>query len=150
MKRFSAVILALSLLVPAAFAAPAKTPALAPPAAANNKDDAVIPPGSADYSKMLAEAVRYKKGSITFEQLKKFVVAAKLPPHPLKCGYLIMPVPAPPPGVPFNPASMPSDWEHTFGEVTMTYWAGQDHPRRIRSPASGRAWQSARLSQLRP
>ena len=57
---------------------------------------------------------------MTFEQLRQIVVAAHLPPHPLGCAYVIAPVPAPPPGVPFNPAIMPSDWEHTFGEVAMT------------------------------
>ena len=98
-----------------------------PPAPKSAKEAAAvaIPAGSGDYSKMLAEVLRFKKGETTFEQLKKFVVSANLPPHPLGCGYLVMPVPPPPPGVPYNPAMMPHDWEHTFGEVTMTFWAGK-------------------------
>lgn len=102
---------------------PAK-PAPAPPAE-KNKEEVKIPSGSGDYLKMLTEVVRYKKGAISFEQLTKFVVAAKLPPHPLGCAYVIAPVPAPPPGTPFDPALMPRDWERTFGEVAMTYWAGK-------------------------
>lgn len=122
MSRLLSALLLLPLFIPLASAEPsAKKPA--PPAA--KAEEVTIPSGSADYSKMLAAVMRYKRGEIPFEQLKKIVIAAKLPPHRLKCGYLIMPVPAPPPGVPFDPASMPPDWAHTFGEVTMTFWAGK-------------------------
>lgn len=73
---------------------------------------------------MLALAVRYKQGELTFAQYIEAVTAANLPPHRFGCAYVISPVPAPPPGVPFNPAQMPPDWKGTFGEVAMTYWAG--------------------------
>jgi hypothetical protein len=83
------------------------------------------PPGRGDYSKMLALATSYKNGAINFAKFTQLVVAAKLPPHPLGCAYLLIPVPMPPPGVPFDPTLMPRDWEHTFGEVAMTYFAGK-------------------------
>jgi hypothetical protein len=86
--------------------------------------DARIPQGSGDYSGALADAEAYKRGSISFEALSRRVVARKLPPHPQGCGYLLIPVPAPPPGVPFNAWMMPDDWEHNFGEIAMTYWVG--------------------------
>jgi len=25
----------------------------------------------------------------------------------------------------YDPGMMPRDWEHTFGEVTMTFWVGK-------------------------
>ena len=121
MIRTLRTLLATVLLCSTAAAAP---PAKQPPPVAPS-DEVTLPPGSADYSKMLAAAVRYKKGELTFAQLKQLVVAANLPPHNLGCEYVISPVPRPPPGIPFNPAIMPKDWEHTFGEVAMTFWAGK-------------------------
>lgn len=113
------------LILPVAVAAPPKTPPPPPPATAAAPDGDRIPEGSGDYAKMMAAAVRYKKREISFEQLKQIVVGAKLPPHPQGCAYVIAPVPAPPPGTPFDPALMPHDWERTFGEVAMTFWAGK-------------------------
>lgn len=132
MRRVPILVLMLALAGPPVLAGPPPAkPAPAPPAKSPEKnsgkerEEAKIPSGSGDYQKMLNEVVRYKKGAISFEQLTKFVVAAKLPPHPLGCAYVIAPVPAPPPGTPFDPALMPRDWEHTFGEVAMTHWAGK-------------------------
>jgi hypothetical protein len=88
-----------------------------------SSDDA-IPEGSGDYAGALADASLYKRGAIDFEQLQRRVLARNLPPHPLGCKYLMTPVPMPPPGHGFDPRMMPEDWEHTFGEVTMTYWLG--------------------------
>lgn len=107
--------------------APATSPApTAEPAPASDAGpEPVIPPGSADYSAALADARAYKTGRIDFAELQRRVVARKLPPHGLGDGYLMMPVPAPPPGVPFDPLIMPSDWKGTFGEVAMTHFAGQ-------------------------
>ena len=125
----AASVLTLPLTLQIAGAAPPKTPPPPPPqtgaTTAVPPDGDRIPEGSGDYAKMMAAAVRYKKREIGFEQLKQIVVAAKLPPHPLGCAYVIAPVPAPPPGTPFDPALMPHDWEHTFGEVAMTFWAGK-------------------------
>jgi hypothetical protein len=124
MVRTLRTLLAAALLCSTAAAAP---PAKEPPQKTSPApgDDVTLPPGSADYSKMLAAVLRYKKGELTFAQLKQIVVAAKLPPHTQGCEYVISPVPMPPPGIPFNPAIMPKDWEHTFGEVAMTFWAGK-------------------------
>jgi hypothetical protein len=83
-----------------------------------------IPPDSGDYSGPLADATAYKKGAISWAELERRVVARKLPPHKLGCAYLMTPVPMPPPGVSFDPKRMPKDWEGTFGEVAMTYFAG--------------------------
>lgn len=85
----------------------------------------MIPPGSADYSAVLADARAYKTGRIKFAELRRRVLARKLPPHRLGDAYLMTPVPAPPPGVPFEPLMMPDDWKGTFGEVAMTHFAGQ-------------------------
>jgi hypothetical protein len=110
---------------------PAPVPASAPnaepaPAAASDPGpEPVIPPGSADYSAALADARAYRTGRIDFAELQRRVVARDLPPHGLGDGYLMMPVPAPPPGVPFDPMIMPGDWKGTFGEVAMTHFAGQ-------------------------
>jgi len=95
------------------------------PAKMLTKEDMKLPEGSADYSKMLAHATNYKNGLITFEKLKQIVVAEKLPPHSLGCGYLMIPVPMPPPGIPFTPGLMPKDWQHTIGEVAMGLFVGQ-------------------------
>jgi hypothetical protein len=86
--------------------------------------DQRIPQGSGDFSGALADAEAYKKGAISFEMLKDRVEARDLPPHPQGCDYLTMPVPAPPPGVKFDPWMMPRDWEHNFGEIAMTMWVG--------------------------
>lgn len=86
--------------------------------------DPDIPPGSGDYSAALKDAKLYKSGSISFDELKSRVLARKLPPHPLGCAYLMIPVPAPPPGIEFNPRMMPKDWERNWGEVAMTFWVG--------------------------
>lgn len=122
-----AAILISGLIGWTALAAPPAPPPSkkAPEVKDSQNSEVVVPKGSADYTKMLAAVVRYKKGELTFEQLKQLVVAAKLPPHSLGCAYVIAPVPMPPPGTPFDPALMPRDWEHTFGEVAMTHWAGK-------------------------
>lgn len=80
-------------------------------------------PGSADYTRTLKLVLAHKQRP-DLEALKKALVALKLPPHPLGCAYVMAPVPAPPPGVPFEPASMPPDWKGTWGEVAMTFWRG--------------------------
>lgn len=90
----------------------------------NPPGDATMVKGSADYTRTLKLVLEHKLGKLTLEELAKKVVALKLPPHSLGCGYVMSPVPAPPPGVPFEPASMPSDWVGTFGEVAMTFWRG--------------------------
>ena len=87
-------------------------------------DDAKMVAGSADYSRTLRLVLEFKKGKLTIEELSKRIVALKLPPHHLGCGYVMAPVPAPPPGVPYEPALMPKDWVGTFGEVAMTFWRG--------------------------
>jgi hypothetical protein len=93
-------------------------------AAARSVAPATIPPGSGDYAQALADATAYKKGTIAWAELEKRVLARKLPPHRLGCAYLMTPVPVPPPGVSFDPKRMPKDWEGTWGEVAMTYFAG--------------------------
>ncbi len=127
MFRIPSAVFALTLLGWSALAAPPAPPKkpLPPGKTPPPPGDAALPKGSADYSKMLAAATRYKKGEITFEQLKKLVVDERLPPHSLGCVYVISPVPMPPPGVPFDPGIMPPDWVHTFGEVAMTFWVGK-------------------------
>lgn len=84
-----------------------------------------MPEGSADYRDVLADVLRFDKGKISFEELTARIVARKLPPHRLGCEYLMTPVPMPPPGIKFVPGLMPADWKGTFGEVTMTFWAGK-------------------------
>src|SRR4051812_40932693 len=86
--------------------------------------DAKMVEGSADYSRTLKIVLEHKAGKLTLEQLKKKIVALKLPPHGQGCAYTMMPVPAPPPGTKFEPGLMPSDWVGTFGEVAMTFWRG--------------------------
>lgn len=88
------------------------------------KDDAKMVAGSADYARTLRLVLDFKKGELSMEELSKRIVALKLPPHHLGCVYVMSPVPAPPPGVPFEPALMPKDWKSTFGEVAMTFWRG--------------------------
>ncbi len=85
----------------------------------------MIPPMSSDYSAVLADAIEYKTGKISFGELKDRVLARKLPPHSLGDGYLMMTPPPPPDGVDFNPLIMPSDWKGTWGEVAMTMFADQ-------------------------
>ncbi len=85
----------------------------------------MIPQGSGDYAGPLADAIAYKRGAISFGELRDRTLARKLPPHPLGDGYLLMTPPPPPPGVSFDPKLMPSDWERTWGEVAMTMFAGQ-------------------------
>jgi hypothetical protein len=87
--------------------------------------DPRIPAGSGDYSSVLADVEQYRSGAIDFATLETRVVARKLPPHSLGCRYLMTPSPMPPPGVKFDPWMMPADWEHTFGEVVMTFWVGR-------------------------
>lgn len=84
-----------------------------------------IPPDSGDYVSALADATLYKQGAISFDELEARVLARRLPPHSLGDGYLMMSPPPPPPGVSFNPLVMPRDWEHTWGEIAMTYFAGK-------------------------
>lgn len=100
-------------------------PAAPATVAADPGPEPEIPPGSADYAAVLADARAYKRGTIDFAELQQRIVARGLPPHPLGDVYVISPVPAPPPGVPFDPRIMPGDWKGTWGEVAMTYWAGQ-------------------------
>lgn len=105
----------------------AEGPATAPtdgPTIVPTSADRPIPPGSGDYGAVLAEARKYKRGEIDFAALQAWIVARKLPPHPLGDEYVIMPVPAPPPGVPFDPMMMPGDWVRTWGEVAMAHFAG--------------------------
>ena len=99
-----------------------KAPATNTPAPAI--DEPPIPQGSGDYAAVLADARAYKRGEIDYKALEQRILARKLPPHPLGDEYVIMPVPAPPPGVPFDPMMMPSDWERTWGEVAMAHFAG--------------------------
>lgn len=94
-----------------------------PPGGPTRDDD--IPPGSADYSAALADARLYKRGELSFEELQQRVLARALPPHPLGDAYLMMTPPPPPPGVHFDPRMMPGDWVGTWGEVAMTFFAGQ-------------------------
>jgi len=104
---------------------PAVTPAdPATRAPAPAADDPPIPQGSGDYAAVLADARAYKRGEIDYPTLEQRVLARKLPPHPLGDAYVIMPVPAPPPGVPYDPMMMPDDWERTWGEVAMAHFAG--------------------------
>ena len=84
-----------------------------------------IPAGSSDYSYALADATLYKEGAISFDELEARVLARHLPPHPLGDGYLMMVPPPPPAGADFTPLSMPRDWEHTWGEIAMTHFAGK-------------------------
>lgn len=84
-----------------------------------------VPPGSGDYSVVLAHAARYKKGETTFDKLTEAIVARKLRVHSLGDAYLLTPAPMPPPGIAFDPKMMPKDWEGTFGEVAMAYWLGE-------------------------
>ncbi len=84
-----------------------------------------IPKGSADYSAALADATAYKLGEISFEELQTRVIARALPPHPLGDAYLMVVPPPPPPGVHFDPLVMPRDWARTWGEIAMTYFAGE-------------------------
>lgn len=113
---------------PSAVAAPTDPPAAAtepsPTTDAPAARDPRIPAGSADYSIALADSARYKRGEITFEQLRDRVLARKLPPHPLGDDYLLMIPPAPPPPAKFDPLLMPSDWAGTWGEIAMTMFAG--------------------------
>lgn len=110
---------------PAPEAAPASAPIAEPGPASDPGPEPVIPPGSADYSAVLADARAYRTGRIDFAELQRRIVARDLPPHGLGDGYLMMPVPVPPPGVPFDPLIMPGDWKGTWGEVAMTHFAGQ-------------------------
>lgn len=84
-----------------------------------------IPAGSGDYASALADASLYKQGTISFDELEGRVLARDLPPHPLGDSYLMMSPPPPAPGVTFNPLIMPGDWERTWGEIAMTYFAGK-------------------------
>ncbi len=84
-----------------------------------------LPEGSGDYAHALALVMLYKRGSLSFDALREAVVARKLPPHPAGDGYLLTPIPTPPPGVHIDPAMMPADWEGTWGEVTMAYHLGE-------------------------
>ncbi len=95
------------------------TPTPTATAAKTNND---IPPGSGDYSAVLALAKQLKAGHSTFEQFSAAILARKLPPHKLGDGYLMIPVPKPPPGIKFDPRMMPKDWQGTWGEVAMVYW----------------------------
>ncbi|MCP3168361.1 hypothetical protein [Myxococcus qinghaiensis] len=87
--------------------------------------DPRIPEGSADYSAALADATAYKRGDISFDELRRRVLARELPPHRLGDGYLMMSPPPPPPGVHYDPLVMPSDWVGTWGEIAMTLFAGE-------------------------
>lgn len=103
---------------------PDAAPAEAPDAQAHVRDPR-IPAGSGDYSSVLADVEQYRNHTISFGELQSRTVARRLPPHPQGCAYLMTPVPAPPPGVPFDAWMMPTDWEHNWGEVAMTFWVGR-------------------------
>ncbi|MBL8969407.1 MAG: hypothetical protein JNK56_02445 [Myxococcales bacterium] len=105
-------------------AASAPDPADEAPTVVPTTDERPIPPGSGDYGAVLARARKFRRGEISFAALRAWVVARKLPPHPLTDKFVIMPVPAPPPGVPFDPMMMPPDWVGTWGEVAMAHFAG--------------------------
>ncbi|MCP3100060.1 hypothetical protein LZ198_14380 [Myxococcus sp. K15C18031901] len=85
----------------------------------------MIPEGSADYSDALGDAIRYKGGELSFEELQRRVLARNLPPHHLGDEYLMVTPPPPPPGVVFDPLLMPFDWCGTWGEIAMTLFADQ-------------------------
>lgn len=106
-------------------ARPVSAPTVEAAPASDAGPEPVIPEGSADYSAALADARAYRTGRIDFAELQRRVVARDLPPHRLGDGYLMIPVAAPPPGIPFVPGLMPDDWKGTFGEVAMTHFAGQ-------------------------
>ncbi len=89
------------------------------------KAKAMIPEGSADYSSALADAILYKSGTITFEELQARVLERNLPPHSLGDEYLEMVPPPPPPGMEFTPLSMSDDWKGNWGEIMKTSIAGQ-------------------------
>ena len=86
---------------------------------------------------------RYERKEIDFSELKRLIVAANLPPHPLGNRYLMMSPPPPPHGVPFDPGLMPEDWKGTFGEVAIFYFRGKlsrreyDEILRLAHPDSG-------------
>jgi hypothetical protein len=84
-----------------------------------------IPPGSGDYSAVLALATRYKNAELSFAQLQEQILARRLPPHKFGDAYLMIPVPKPPPGSHFDPRMMPKDWEGSWGEVAMIFWLGK-------------------------
>lgn len=94
------------------------------PALAQKPDDGKMTEGSADYSRTLKLVLEHKDQKLDFKTLEKRVVALKLPPHPQGDLYVMAPVPQPPPGMKFDPASMPRDWVGTWGEVAMTFWRG--------------------------
>ena len=83
-----------------------------------------LPPGSGDYREVLALAQSYRAGSVGFDALEGAILSRQLPPHPLGDGYLMIPVPRPPPGKSWDPRRMPKDWERTWGEVAMAHWLG--------------------------
>lgn len=85
----------------------------------------VIPPGSGNYSEVLALVTRYRRGKMGWAELERAIVARKLPPHRLGDDYLLTPAPVPPPGTTFDPRMMPADWEGTWGEVAMAMWLGR-------------------------
>jgi len=97
---------------------------IAVPALGQKPDDGKMTEGSADYSRTLKLVLEHKHKTLDFKTLEKRVVALKLPPHPQGDLYVMAPVPQPPPGMKFDPASMPSDWVGTWGEVAMTFWRG--------------------------
>ena len=84
-----------------------------------------IPAGSGDYAEVLALATRHQRGELSFDALRDALVARNLRPHPLGDAYLMTPVPAPPPGVAWDPRQMPADWTGTWGEVAMAFWLGR-------------------------
>jgi hypothetical protein len=114
---------------------PPKEPTAKPSARATNppsgegatlpKEPDVIPPGSGDYSAVLALATRYRKREISWGELERAILLKKLPPHELGDAYLLTPSPVPPPGTTFDPRMMPSDWQGTWGEVAMAMWLGR-------------------------
>jgi len=94
----------------------------------NNETDPpadIIPPGSGNYAEVLELATRYKRGALTLDELESALLARNLRVYKLGCGYLMTPVPSPPPGVKFDERMMPKDWEGTWGEVAMAFWLGR-------------------------
>lgn len=84
-----------------------------------------IPPGAGDYAHVVALAMLYKRGDLSWSELEKAILELKLPPHRLGDGYLLVSPPPPPPGVTFDPKMMPKDWEGNWGLVAQAMFLGE-------------------------
>lgn len=74
---------------------------------------------SGDYRRVTDLVDRFRAGTLGVEALVDRLRSLGLVPHPLGCGYLLVPVPMPPPGVRFDHRIMPPDREGTIGELAM-------------------------------